>query len=642
MQLLTKYFSFIQKLYDKKESGLALALFRIVYGLVVLAEVSQIFYFRHLIFDPIPYIEEAPSMITPMLILWMISIVLLILGLFTRVATISNYIFTVLFLGFSFYIGSVSDWNYHIDKELLPVAFILIFMPVSRRISLDRLLEKIKFSSITYEHHPKDTVSSLNYIVLTLAAGLIYFDSIFYKLYSPMWLKGLGVWLPASLPWATYLDLSFVLNNEHLIKFLGYLTLFFQVTYIFLVWIKKIKVFYLLIGIGLHIGIAFAFPIPWFALAMVALYIGIIPSSFYSKVFEKLSKKEREPLLTFYYDENCPLCNRLRIIIEFFDIGNNILFQPAQTYAHQSEGLKNISMKELLDNVYSIDGKGNVFSGIDTYVQVLNKVSMFKPIGLLMYVPFIKTFGEKVYGYIAQHRVTYGCTDESCSVPMGFVPNIQQDDSKVKILQNLDLKTIKVFFVSLFIFWLVGSQLLMIQSSLLMEHIYSTIGLSKISLQYIKNTVNSYKRVFYPFSGLSQHAVFMDYHFKNYNHTVAIAYENNGSNIFLPIIDEKGQASWYDSGRLWVNYSFRVSNKDFDPVQYSNGIKKYIYFWAYKNHIDLTNAKFNILYKYNEVPYHWEKNLLKSALDKPWKSAGTLGFKNGVFYSHMQNIEKLK
>ena len=32
-----------------------------------------------------------------------------------------------------------------------------------------------------------------------------------------MWLSGLGVWLPASLPWATWLDLSFILNQEIII-----------------------------------------------------------------------------------------------------------------------------------------------------------------------------------------------------------------------------------------------------------------------------------------------------------------------------------------------------------------------------------------------------------------------------------------
>ncbi|MFA6143769.1 MAG: DCC1-like thiol-disulfide oxidoreductase family protein [Sulfuricurvum sp.] len=642
MSISTKYFNFIKKLYEEEESGLALALFRIVYGLVVFAEVFQIFYFRHLIFDPIPYVQESPFLIHPMLIIWLGSIVLLIVGLFTKTATIINYIMTVLFLGFTFYIGSISEHNYHIDKELIPVAFLLMFMPVSRRLSLDRLIEKIKYSNTTYEYKPKNTVSSLNYIILIIAAGLIYFDSIFYKFYSPMWQAGLGVWLPASSPWATYLDLSFLLNQEYLIKFLGYLTLFFQVTYIFLVWIKKTKVFYLLVGIGLHIGIALAFPIPWFALAMVALYIGIIPSSFYSNLYNKFIRREKKPSLIFYFDENCPLCNRLRLIVEYFDNGRNIVFKSAQSEAHKNELLNNLEIKFLLDNVYSVDNQNNIYSGIDTYVQVLNKVWIFKPMGILLYIPFIKSFGAKIYGYIAKHRLTYGCTEESCSMPIQKLQYIEQDDSKIKILQNLDLKKLKVFFVGIFIFWLVLSQVIMIQSSFLMTHVYTSLGATETVVKYIRGGTHLYKMIFYPFTGLSGHAVFMDYHFSSYNHTVAIAYDDNGREVFLPIINEKGQASWYDSGRQWVNYSFRVSNREFSVEWYNKGIQKYIYFWAHKNNIDLTNAKFNVKYKYIDVPYKWEKDLLKNALNKPWKDAGSLGWKDGVFYSNIIDIEKNK
>lgn len=639
MKIMSNYYSYIKKLYEKEESGLALALFRIAYGIVVFAEIFQIFYFRHLIFDPVPYVQEAPFLVYPMLIMWLGAIALLILGLFTKISAITNYIMTVLFLGFTFNFGSVSDYNYHIDKILIPIAFLLIFMPISRRLSIDRLLEKIKFSSTTYEYKGKETVSSLNYIVLVLAAGLIYLDSIFYKFYSPMWLEGLGVWLPASLPWATWLDLSFILNQEYLIKFLGYLTLFFQVTYIFFVWIKKIKVFYLLIGIGLHFGIALAYPIPWFALAMVALYIGIIPSSFYSNVYTKFLKRQKKPSLTFYYDENCPLCNRLRIIVQYFDNGRNILFLSAQKEALKNELLKNISLKELLDNVYSIDNKNTIHSGINTYVKVLNKVWVFKPIGFLLYIPFFKLIGAKIYGYIAQHRVTYGCAKDTCSMPIAVNTYSEQDDSKIKILQNLDLKTIKISLTALFIGWLVISQFMMIQSSLLMNHIYTKLNVSENILKYVNEGANLYKNVFYPFIGLSQHAVFMDYHFENYNHTVALAYQDKNKEVFLPMIDEKGQASWYDNGRQWVNYSFRVSNKTFDVNQYGEEVKKYIYFWAYKNNIDLTNATFNVKYKYNEVPYEWKKDVLKNGLNKPWKEGGTIGWKDGKFYSNIMNIE---
>ena len=108
-------------------------------------------------------------MVHPMLIIWQISIVFFTIGLFTRKATIVNYLFTVLFMGFTFqFAGQGNEFNYHIDKEFIPVAFLLMFMPISRRLSFDNLIEKIKYSNTKREYNPKTTVSSLNYIILII------------------------------------------------------------------------------------------------------------------------------------------------------------------------------------------------------------------------------------------------------------------------------------------------------------------------------------------------------------------------------------------------------------------------------------------------------------------------------------------
>lgn len=82
MKILSSYYNLINKDNDKEESGLALALFRIFYGLVILAEVWQTFYFRHWIFDPIPYVNEGVFLTTPALIIWMLSIFFITIGFY--------------------------------------------------------------------------------------------------------------------------------------------------------------------------------------------------------------------------------------------------------------------------------------------------------------------------------------------------------------------------------------------------------------------------------------------------------------------------------------------------------------------------------------------------------------------------------
>lgn len=639
--MLNKYFIFIKRIYEKEDSALALALFRIIYSSIVFAEVWQIFYFRHLIFDPIPYVSESVYSVTPALIIWMISLFLIAIGLFTKLSVFINYLMSILFLGFSFGTNSGSMHEYHIDTELLTVGLVLIFMPISKRLSIDALINKLKYSTIGFEYKVEDKISSINYVILTLTAGLIYFDSIFYKANSPMWLEGLGIWLPASLPWAGWLDLSFILNQEYLIKCFGYLTLLFQLTYIFLVWFKRFKVIFLLIGIGLHIGIFFAFPIPWFALSMVALYIGIIPSSFYSRLYRKIFKSKNKPTLTFYFDENCPLCNRLRIIIQYFDNSRNILFLSIQKDANNNELFKNISTQQLLDNVYSVDNKNKIYTGIDTYIRVLNKVWIFKPIGFLLYIPFVKSVGVKIYGYVAKHRITYGCTKDTCSTGLYTSNYIERDDSKLKILQNLDLKTVKVFFIAFFIAFFVVSQLIIMQNAPLIQKIYDKIGLPNEVKKELINLSSTIQSILYPITGFEGHGVFLDYHFKDYTSIYNIYYiDKNNNEVILPIMRENGLVDWMNTGRQWRYWTFStIAASGGNPLNMQSNLKKFIYFWAYKNNVDIKNSKFILKRKEIKVSNQWEKDLLKNNLESPWKEIGILYFIEGVSFTN--NIPKI-
>lgn len=635
---IKQYFQLIQKLYDKEESGLPLAIFRIFYGFVLLGEVYQLFYFRHMIFDVKPYIEPGAFDVTPFLVIWLISVVFIIIGLKTRAASIVNYVFTVMVLGLSFHVFPGSLFEYHVDTELLTVALLLMFIPLNRRLSLDRLLLKLKYSKINQEYSPKSTVSSLNYILLILVAALLYFDSIFYKFASPMWLQGLGVWLPASLPWATWIDLSFILNQKYIMLALGYLTLFFQVSYIFLIWIKKIKTIYLLIGIGLHVGIFFAFPIPWFALGMIALYVGMLPESFYQFFSHRLSKPIKNNLV-FYYDEYCPLCNRLKWIIEFFDYKNNIIFKPVQTHASKEEALNNISPKELVENVYSVDSHKKVFFGINTYKELFLRVWVFKPFGLLLYLPPILWLGKKAYTYTAKNRIRSGCTEENCHISFSNLRKPIDIDS-IKILNNLSVRQVFSAGIGLFIIFLMVSQFILIQKSYLMQRLYRSIGFDSVT---ISNLSYSYQKLVFPYTGLQAHVIFLDFHFNGYNKILRVAYENeDGTLTFLPIIQENGQASYYNTGRQWAYWTFRCSDPRFPLALFQTRVSRYLLFWGGKNNIDLKNSKFRLYVKHVKVPSHWEKDVLKNNLEAPWKTFGVIGWNEGKQYMNLKSTSKVQ
>src|SRR5690606_37108564 len=115
-------------------------------------------------------------------------------------------------------------------------------------------------------------------------------------------------------------------------KGLGYLTLLFEMSFLFLFWIKKMRIPLAIIGVGLHIGILIFFPIPFFAFGFVALYILMVPTKVWKRFLCRRSENTKS--LKVYYDSECPLCNRIRIIVNHFDFGNSIKFLTVQDNFH--------------------------------------------------------------------------------------------------------------------------------------------------------------------------------------------------------------------------------------------------------------------------------------------------------------------
>ncbi len=626
-----KFSSMITRLYDKQIDATGLALFRILYFANLFFEVLQIFNFSHLIFDKIPFVEGNEVAVGIGLVIWLIVITFLCIGLFTKVAAIINYLLTVIFFGMA------GDYAYHMYYLYTGVNLLILFLPVSKVLSLDRLLAKLKYSSSRFRYEPPTTVSALSYLVpVMIGVGFVYYDSILYKLVSPYWLNGLGMWLPSSLPMITHIDLSAILNIKILMKFVGYLTFVFEFVFLFLFWHRKWRFPLFIIGIGLHLGILLEFPLPYFAVGVVALYLLMVPVSLWKKI--NLNKSEKRTL-TFYFDAECPLCVRTVIVLKHFDIFRRIEFISVQASFGNVPALKNYSEVQLLNDIHSVTSKDEVSKGYDTYRKAFTSMIWTFPIALLMYVPGISHLGRAIYSYIAENRTNERCTDETCGYEPPIIP---KGDSEFKLLHNLTLRELKIFSLKVLLVLAVFIQLAISLNAYLSKKIRHS--------GYLKNSIfdgnltafsSSVKSVARPFIGITNHPVFMDFHFKEYNHIVAIVYKGKSGLEFLPVINEKGMPGAYLKGGNFVNWTFKVNSADMNQAKLSTGILRYTAFWAGSKGHSLKDLQFVIVVKKIENYIDWEKDFLKNQLNVPWQVAGTAGWKDGEFSTDLSDIEKM-
>lgn len=278
---------------EKQISGTGLAVFRICYSLVLLYEVITLFYFRHLIFDPVPFLERPDNSWGLVFVVWMLAAACLLTGALTRYAAVFNYALTLVTF------SSFHAFEYHWDYAMVGLNLLLVFAPVSRRLSVDAwLLRRRPEWPISPAPRPSTVAAIWHYVFLALGVGLVYFDSVFHKLGSDMWLRGLGLWLPASLPPIIWTKAQALLNQQWLVRAAGYIVFIFEFGFLVLVWKRRLWLPLLVLGAALHLGILILFPIPGFALGVLSVLLLLVPVGFWESCLARAGLASEAPPAT--------------------------------------------------------------------------------------------------------------------------------------------------------------------------------------------------------------------------------------------------------------------------------------------------------------------------------------------------------
>ncbi|ABA58596.1 conserved hypothetical protein [Nitrosococcus oceani ATCC 19707] len=628
-----KVFSLVKIGLEKQVPALGLGVFRIFLGLVILQEIVFLYYFRHLIFDTIPFIDVASPSIYFFLILWGINTLFLTTGYHTRLAAIVNYFFWVIFTAFT---PMWRDFDGGFDQFMIGSSFLLIFLPTERAFSLDNLRVRLKFLKSELHHDPVSTVSVLSYYLpLAISLGLIYFDSAVHKLFAEHWRNGLGAWLPLTMPYyISAIDMTWFLNQEFLQKFIGYLIIVFEFIFIFTFYLRSFRVPLMITGISLHSGIILSLNIYPFGFGMLVYYFLMVPFSWWQGLKKTLQFKS--PQLVVFYDQQCPLCNRTRIIIEHFDIFKAINFEGLQKRAKKYPELNNISEEQLLKDIYALDQKGHLYVGIDAYLQILLKMKYPALAGIFIRIPGVYHFGKKIYRRIADQRARLTC-DESCFVSS---ENSLQEAYSFKRSYEYYAGTKKQRSNRITKF-LVLIMLLQLNSTIHYGIFYrlNEDGAESEIGQILSPISNAVLFLSHAFLGITPHALYMHDHFHGYNHILALTYKNSqGQEQWLPFVNEEGRLvapNWGRVQSMWANVAV---TPHIEQRRLYKFIKKMTAFWGKKIDLDLQDTEFIIKMKRIDVPVHWERNLRNKNINRPWVNIGRVIWHKGLARIEIQDI----
>jgi len=603
----------VQKGLAKQVPATGLGVFRILVGLVILQEVFYLLYFRHLIFDRVPFMEQASPLVDMFLALWALVAGLIALGLFTRFAAVVNYLLWLVFVGFT---PMWLDFDGGFDQMMTGVSFVLMFLPAERGLSLDNLRYKLKYSAPGRPFQPQVTVSVLcYYLPLAIVMGFLYLDAGIHKLSAEFWRNGMGSWLPPTHPYyMSPLDLGWLLNTAWLERTIGYSLIVFQFLFLPLFWFRFARVPLLLIGASFHAGIILSLNIYQFGFGMLAPYSLLVPFAWWRCL------RFNAPRLTVFYDGLCPLCNRTVIVLSHFDAFGAVEFKDLQTHAKDCRTLDQIPEGELLKDLYAVDGAGRLYAGVDTYLHILTAMVYPAPVAWVLRVPGLYQGAKAVYRRIADNRARLVC-DESCALPPARVEEDLWGQLYARYLGNERRQATRIAkFLMLAIVLQVNSTL---QFGVFFRinggHATTEIG------QVLEGISNSFLLVSHAFLGITPHALYMHDHFVGYEHILAIAYKDKqGQEHFLPFVNEEGRIIAPNWGRVqcwWANIAVTPHIK---LKRFEKALMQVTAFWGEKEGLDVRNTEFILKMKDVRVPMDFVPNLRAYNLSQPWKNIGTV------------------
>jgi predicted DCC family thiol-disulfide oxidoreductase YuxK len=557
-------------------------------------------------------------MIPTFLGVWAVAAVCVMLGYYYQKAVICHYVLWIIFVNFT---PMQRDFDGGFDAFMIGAGFFLLFLPADQAFSLDNLRRKLSqpFASLDRSAPARVTILAY-YIPVAICLGFLYFDSVIHKLFAPHWRAGLGTWLPATQPYyISAWDTSFLLNQQWLQQGLSYSILIFQFTFIFLFWQRYARVIYLVMGIGLHLGITVSLNIYPFGLGMLCFYCLMVPFAWWRRLGERCVAKQ--PTLTVFFDKACPLCRRAVLVMQHFDVLKRIEFKNAQDHAENYAQMANIPLAVLLTDLYGLDAQGRIYSGVQTYIRIFKHSGYLAFIGGILSLPLISTLAEKKYRAIADNRVR---CDDVCVVPQG---SMVKPTWYTLIIEQYAQQKPRTFAVRL-------SKVLMM---FLMLQLNSTLHygiLYRLKLPQVESTPlaqasNALLLWSQTFVGIVPHALYLHDHFEGYDHVLALTYTDaQGEERWLPFVDSQGRLvspNWGRVHSMWANIAV---TPHIDPDRLRKFIMKVTAFYGHQLGLDLNQTTFHLQMKKNSAPSYWVYDLRHQNAAQPWVVIGTMTWKN--------------
>jgi hypothetical protein len=346
-----------------EESPIPLALFRILYGIMVIATSLLLrpswmaWYGPHawISLPTMHVIEPGPRLslfaVIPQNNFWvhalfwvlLASALCLTVGFFTRMSTL------IVFLCLT----SIDQRNLFIlnggDTFLRLAGFFLIFAPAGAALSIDRLI-RIWRGREDAEIQPRRPWAQR---MIQFELAILYFSSFCWKVSGTPWVQGTALYYVYHVDELQRFPLPSWLLRPTMLKLESWFALALEFSLGLLIWVRELRYYLLTLGLMFHLTLEYSLNVPMFQWDVLSAYVLFIDSADLERAWHWIRVRVVPHLgqpVTVIYDRSSPRIQRIANLLVAVDVFDRLSLINSHDW-HDSRPRYNISARDFRNHL---------------------------------------------------------------------------------------------------------------------------------------------------------------------------------------------------------------------------------------------------------------------------------------------------
>ena len=283
------------------------------------------------------------------------------------------------------------------DTVMVVMAAYLILSPCGAACTVDRLIRIFRGT----EDDTPPLIVPWAQRLMQLQITVLYLCASLSKASGGPWQDGTAVYYPMHLPESVRFPVL-GLDNIYVINLVTWGTVAIEMALGTVVWVPRLRLAVLGLGVLLHLGIEYGMNIPFFSALMITSYINFLKPSEVAAFLVWVKRQTGLTPLRLVYDGHCDFCKSCLLVVRFFDVFRVITFVDS----HDSTALAatGVAFVDAEEAAYAVRPNGKQFAGFDAFRQVAWNLPATALLAPLLYLPGVPQLGRRAYTWIKDNR----------------------------------------------------------------------------------------------------------------------------------------------------------------------------------------------------------------------------------------------